>query len=487
MRKELEVGLDLHKSGDFAKAEAAYRKVLRYEPDHAEALHFLGLLSYQNGKNLEAIRYIEKAISLNPTSAIMANNLGLAFQAIGNVDAACSSYRQAIESNSRLPSAYNNLANALREIGNFKEAIANYRVAIQLSPNYAKAYNNLGVTLQAIGKEHKAIENFRNAISIDVCYAEPYFNLGSVLLGQDSFEEAVLNFSEAIKINPNYIQAHVNLGVAFQKLSRFDDAMSSFEFANTKTSKAKILECLFSKREYDEFYKRLADFTDVDSTNISLAAISAFASSQLKKTDPYPFCPDPLDFLKIISLENRVPDIDCFMNEVIKESMARHMVWEPTGISTRSGFQTKDDLFVNPGSAIEKLGQIIVSEIKTYFSERINFDNLFVGSWPRGLEIKGWFVRLLKSGFQSSHIHPDGWLSGVVYLAVPNSVIEGEGAIEFDTNGSFEPAFDGCYNRLRHVPKKGELILFPSSLFHKTIPITVDQERLSIAFDLVPN
>ena len=135
------------KSGDFAKAETVYKRILRHEPDHAEALHFLGLLSYQNGKNLEAIRYIEKAISLNPTSAIMANNLGLAFQAIGNVDAACSSYRQAIGLNPRLPSAYNNLANTLREIGDFEEAIANYRVAIKISPNYAKAYNNLLFTM----------------------------------------------------------------------------------------------------------------------------------------------------------------------------------------------------------------------------------------------------------------------------------------------------------------------------------------------------
>ena len=39
------------------------------------------------------------------------------------------------------------------------------------------------------------------------------------------------------------------------------------------------------------------------------------------------------------------------MDEVIKETMARHMVWEPTGISTRSGFQTIDDLFVDDGVA----------------------------------------------------------------------------------------------------------------------------------------
>ncbi len=41
--------------------------------------------------------------------------------------------------------------------------------------------------------------------------------------------------------------------------------------------------------------------------------------------------------------------------------------------------------------------------------------------------------------------------------------------------------------RLRRIyqPKKGDIILFPSSLFHRTIPFNSDVERCVIAFDLI--
>ena len=36
------------------------------------------------------------------------------------------------------------------------------------------------------------------------------------------------------------------------------------------------------------------------------------------------------------------------------------------------------------------------------------------------------------------------------------------------------------------MPSKGDLVLFPSSLFHRTIPFDSKEERLCIAFDIVP-
>ena len=62
-----------------------------------------------------------------------------------------------------------------------------------------------------------------------------------------------------------------------------------------------------------------------------------------------------------------------------------------------------------------------------------------------------------------------------------------EGAIEFSLYGHGLPVVDENYPRLRHNPKKGDIVLFPSSLFHRTIPFTNDMERCVIAFDLESN
>jgi len=47
---DLQTAIQAHKGGRFVEAEAAYRSVLRRQPDNADALNFLGMLTAQTGK-----------------------------------------------------------------------------------------------------------------------------------------------------------------------------------------------------------------------------------------------------------------------------------------------------------------------------------------------------------------------------------------------------------------------------------------------------
>ncbi len=87
-------------------------------------------------------------------------------------------------------------------------------------------------------------------------------------------------------------------------------------------------------------------------------------------------------------------------------------------------------------------------------------------------------------GYQSAHIHPGGWLSGVIYLKVVPHLGKNEGAIEFGLSGG--NYFDTNSSTVTHQPKEGDVILFPSSLHHKTIPFTTDEDRIIVSFDLMP-
>ena len=63
-----------------------------------------------------------------------------------------------------------------------------------------------------------------------------------------------------------------------------------------------------------------------------------------------------------------------------------------------------------------------------------------------------------------------------------------EGRIEFSLRGPNYPIIDNTkLKKISFRPKESSSIIFPSSLFHRTIPFDDDEDRISIAFDLRPN
>ena len=95
-----------------------------------------------------------------------------------------------------------------------------------------------------------------------------------------------------------------------------------------------------------------------------------------------------------------------------------------------------------------------------------------------------WSNILKSAGYNTSHIHPAGWLSGVFYLKIPSDIKKNEAGIEFSLHGDGYPIKIKNIPTITIVPKVCDLVLFPSSLFHKTIPFKSRYERMMIAFDI---
>ncbi len=58
------------------QAESIYRKILSSAPDHPDALHLLGFLSYQASYSHAAEKLISAALQANPEHPIYHINLG---------------------------------------------------------------------------------------------------------------------------------------------------------------------------------------------------------------------------------------------------------------------------------------------------------------------------------------------------------------------------------------------------------------------------
>ena len=163
----------------------------------------------------------------------------------------------------------------------------------------------------------------------------------------------------------------------------------------------------------------------------------------------------------------------------------KHPVWEPKGNTTKIGQQTSGIMF-SPDKTTEQLSGIIKNEIANYFEKFSRNESWLIQRRPTSSYIDAWFVKLKKGGYQDPHIHPLGWLSGVIYLTTVNDLVGKEGAIEFGVAGGHYKKTLETYTWKTFKPQRGDIVIFPSSLYHRTVPINKFEERCAVAFDLRP-
>ncbi|MFY7962547.1 MAG: tetratricopeptide repeat protein, partial [Elsteraceae bacterium] len=64
-------GLEHHRAGRLAEAEALYRSILEAFPQHAESLHLLGVIALQAGQPAAAVDLIGRAMATGAVSVDM--------------------------------------------------------------------------------------------------------------------------------------------------------------------------------------------------------------------------------------------------------------------------------------------------------------------------------------------------------------------------------------------------------------------------------
>jgi len=109
------IALRHHRAGEVNRAENLYREILRFDPNHADANHLLGVTAHQQNNNDLAVEYIARAIHLDPSVASYHSNLGAAYRALGRLDSAVESLRNAVRADADYVEGHENLCWANRE------------------------------------------------------------------------------------------------------------------------------------------------------------------------------------------------------------------------------------------------------------------------------------------------------------------------------------------------------------------------------------
>jgi hypothetical protein len=152
--------------------------------------------------------------------------------------------------------------------------------------------------------------------------------------------------------------------------------------------------------------------------------------------------------------------------------------------SVRGGTQTEGLILSHVHPLIEQTAKAVRAAVASYVAQlppTLPDHPLLSAPRDRTVRFAGsWSVLLRGGGFHSNHVHPMGWISSALYVELPQA----EGESGWLTLGEPQQELATGLAPFRKVePKPGRLVLFPSTMWHGTVPFKAG-ERLTIAFDV---
>ncbi|MCL4776402.1 MAG: tetratricopeptide repeat protein [Gammaproteobacteria bacterium] len=474
-------------AGRLTEAEAACEARLAQQAADPRALHLLALVRFRCGRGEEALRLLERALRADPALVAVQSDLGAMQVMLGHPEAALAPLRAALALDAGHIEARTNLGNALHACGELEAAEAEYRRAVAADAHHGRANLSLGNLLVQLRRPAEALPFLEAARATAPESAAVHAFLGNGLRDAGRVEEAVASYRRAIALEPGQAEASESLGLMLKNGTDYAEALPLLRASGKPYAHAQALECLLRLGRHEEFFEEIRGHSEAEATNLHSASLAAYASWHLGRRDPHPFCPDPLQRVRVMDVYTGVGADQAFLQDLIREASQVTAIWEPRGVTTIGGFQTGGNLFRHGFPALARLERDILAGLERYRAALMPTSMTMITRWPGTLRLQGWFVRLLTGGHQHFHNHPFGWMSGCLYLQLPQRAAAGEGAIEFGLeSGAYPRLSERPSPTLLHQPKPGQIAFFPSSLYHRTIPFRSDEERLCIAFDLLP-
>ncbi len=198
---------------------------------------------------------------------------------------------------------------------------------------------------------------------------------------------------------------------------------------------------------------------------------------------------------ELIDLDRFVAVTDLAAPEAFEAELSEEIARNPTlkpdpaGKATRGGLQTAADLASAPDGAVAALMGLLRGAVDTFVAGLPDrSDDPFIAACPEMAEMHAWAVVYPGEGFQRSHIHGSGWLSGVYYVTAPKRSGGDDVRAGCLALGSLDlPEGERPPWGIRDIrPAPGRLVLFPSFVPHATLPTKSSEPRICVAFDVVP-
>jgi tetratricopeptide (TPR) repeat protein len=491
----LALGRAQRKLGQLQEAQNTYRKLLRAQPENVDGYIALASVLAELGQLAEAEAPLRRALQHTRDPKVLAaihNNLAITLSGQNRHAEALESLEHTQALAPDLPGLDPRRIDRLYLLGRYEECLVLYRKLLDRNPTDVqmhKAYNSL---LYRLGRMDEFLASYDRAPQTrEILLAKARF----LSLLKRSDEVSVL-YNTLLARDPLDSAALSGWADNLMALGRSQEALAIFESVLSRTSanpgvfsaaaSAALMTGDPQKAEY--FCHTALRQAPHDQTCLALlgTAWRLQDDEQDEKLNGYDSLIQVFDLAPpdgFSSMEDFNAELGTYLARLHPQTDAY------LEQSLYGGTQTEGMLFGAGHDLVEKVRPRIEQAIASYIAAlKPDADHPFLARRSRNFGYAGAWSSLMRGqGFHTNHLHPEGWISSCYYVTVPGETDDPQthnGWIKFGEPSLALPLKNPIRRAVQPVP--GRLVLFPSYMWHGTVPLRAASARTTIAFDIEP-
>lgn len=481
-------------AGRADEAEDAARRLTVAAPS-ADSLNLLAVVLRSQDKLEEALQAADRALVLDPRDLTAAHTRTTILARNGRNEEALADLDGLSARGVAAPAIVFTRGTALFNLTRTAEAEAVFAEGVARWPADANLHTALANARWMRGDEARFTRDFEAAVERHADNIQLRLLCADLLRRADQHEKSEAILRAGLARAPNDVALNQSLGVLLDEIGRPADALPLLQHALHAAPgmiqiRGNLTNVLLRLGRADEALREIEALRRATPLNQEWICYETMALRQLGHSRYRELCDyDHMVRAYDLAAPAGYASIEAF-NAALAESLARLHVLEthPLDQSLRGGSQTSRSLIYVDDPVIQTYLSALAEPIHAYIDAMGAPDRNHPWSGRKTGKYKlsgAWSVKLRANGFHVNHLHPAGWISSAYYVSLPAIMASGadqQGWIKFG-----EPRWPtpGCTVEKVVQPKAGRLVLFPSYMWHGTIPFS-EGERLTAPFDAVP-
>ena len=515
------LGRALAKSGEPRAALDQYRAVLDLVPNEPDAAADAGLMARRCNLEEQVLPLVRAAAAAHPSHPRLWQVLGLMHRAVDDMEPAIEALGRAARLAPNDAQIAHGLARSALEAG--RKAASLFAKLSKVAPADEAVLLGYAAALVAENRWQEAIDLLDAQLRRQPGWVPGHATIARLRWMMGDRERFTSSFEQALAAAPQDISLWRELIVTLMHADRYDQALEAIARGRAAAGDDLMFDvneaaCRAEKGEFeaaDRLFDAIGRLPDDSAAAVRHVRhllrsgrpgrAAALAETWIGTPGALYFWPylaaawrllddprwqwlegDP-QLVGAYDLTAALPPLDALAETLRSLHFA---VGQPLEQSLRGGTQTDGNLFQRIEPEIRALRAAIVDAVEAHIAQLPPHDPTHpqLGP-PRGAPIRfsgSWSVRLTSGGRHANHIHPAGWFSSALYVALPEAEQRGPEPAGWLTLGEPQAELELPLEPFRLIePRPGRLALFPSTMWHGTVPFD-EGERLTVAFDVAP-